>query len=528
MMNETSSGKQTRRWLVLLLGLIVVGLVVVLLWPEQRPSATPPSSLAAMPAPSVAVVHFNQATADLTQLTTLWQTFAAATADFDPPLDTPLQTLPQHLAALNISLAADVRPWLGQTVSLSLLSWGDATTTAAWVLAADSVDEAAADGFVDKVNAGEWSAVRSDNLVLIGSSETAVQQALTTLSGESIATDAVYQEAIASLPADHPFTIFVPGERVPSLVEQVWASTSLSNTIPLPQLLPSDGLQSLALALTPTATGLQIDSTRLYAPAAPAVWLAEPQTHHLAPANTLAYLAVGGLDRLWASYLQTLSTNPDQADALEAIALLGDQFGLDPNRDLFPLLDGETAVILTPSRSGPAAQLLRLNLGGTLVASTSDPDTLAANLAGFTTAISNPQLGVATVAATAVNDIPLTQIETSLLPGISFVYGVGHEALLLSTSAESVGELSGVNGRSLADAPDYQAAQTAIGQPPMLFIKVNELVEVFGSSAFMLAQAQEFTRETAVLQPLHILAASSSVSQNMVQNKVILVIEANE
>ena len=535
MANETPPAPKNGRLLLFgLLAVSLIGLVLVWLWGDGLPAAQVEQSLTAMPAESLAIVHFDQTTADLTQLTALWQTFLTATTDFDPPLNTPFQTIPAWLQARNISLADDVLPWLGQTVSLALLSLSDDGTTAVWVLAADSVDADMADNFVAKLTAAGVSATRSDNLVLLGSSETAVQQAITAQNNQAISDDTTYQESIAPLPPDHPFTVYVAGGQVQPLLERVWAQTAVAATLPLPQLINSNGLRSLALAITPTEVGLQIDTATLYDPdqlsaaqqAAHNTWLADPQTDHIAPENTLFYLNGLGLNLFWDTY----ATSPDWADSLEAMQLLGDQFGFNPNSDLFPYLDGETAVILTPSRSGTAAQLLRLNLGGTILAGTSDPDTLSANLVGFTTAISDPQLGLATVQETAVHDIPFTQIETSLLPGLSLVYGVGQDYLILSSSADSIGELNFGNGRSLADNPDYQKAQTALptGHSPALFINVTELVGTFRTSGFMLAQAREFERQTAVLQPLHFLAASRNISENTTQNRIVLFIETDD
>ena len=535
MTNESSPSPKNRRLLVF--GLLVVSitsLLIVRFLVGDSPNAEVDLSLTAVPAGSLAVAHFDRTTADLTQLISLWQTFTTATSDFDPPLNTPFQTIPAWLQAHNISLADDVLPWLGQTVSLALLSLSDDGPTAEWILVADSTDEVMTDAFVAKLAATSLSVARANHLIIIGSSETAVQQAITVQKNQSISDNTTYQSAIASLPADHPFTIYVAGNQMEPLVETVWAQTAVSNTLPFPQFLNMNSLRSLAIAITASEAGLQIDTTTLYDPAqlsliqqtALNTWLEKPQTDKIAPENSLFYLNGAGLNLLWQMY----ADSPAQADSREAMQLLGEQFGFNPNKDLFPFLDGETAVILSPSRSGTATQLLRLNLGGTLLVSTSKPDTLSANLTGFTTAISDPQLGIATVQETAVHNIPLTQLQTGLIPGLSLVYGVGQGYLLLSSSTDSLSELNFGNGRSLADNPDYQIAKAALpaGKKPTLFVNVTELVEIFRTSGFMLAQAREFARHTAVLQPIHLITASSSASETTTQNRIILFVKTDD
>ena len=552
MKNETSPSPvgpfTNRRWLiatfvvVILLGGIILFFTDPFHWHwRQRLSGHTEPSIAAMPPHSMMVVQFDQATADLPRLAALWHTFTNATADFDPPLSTPFQTFPQLLQDLNITLAADVLPWLGQTASLSFLSFNNEPNPNEWVVAADSVDATVADAFLAKLAEswelysgstptfnnyqrvaitnfpGSLAISRSANLVLVGSSETAVKQAIDAQYGDSLSQDIIYQEALATLPPDSPLTIYLPGAQIQPMAEAVWGQTPMSTTLPLPQFINSNDLRSLAFAVTTTAFGLQIDSSTLYDPtqlsaarqAALELWLVERQTDRIAPENTLAYLSHGGFNMLWQSYRNAVNANPEQADIMEAIELLGDRFGLDPNRDLFDYLDGETAVLITPSRAGSAAQLLGLNLGVTLLAETSQPDLLATNLDTLTAAISDPQLGIATVNKTAVNDIPLHQIETSLLPGISLVYGISHDTLLLSTSEATIGELNFGSGPSLADNPQFQLAQAAMptGKQPALFINMAELIQTWRTSGIMLLRARQFERETAVLRPITLLAA---------------------
>jgi hypothetical protein len=303
-------------------------------------------------------------------------------------------------------------------------------------------------------------------------------------------------------------------------------------------LANSVGIISMALSLNTTPDGLLIHDSITYDfdelseadRAAFDAWLETSQTAAHVPEDTLLYLAGSGLDKVWPVYRHSLAeSGGDASDFDESMQLFGEQFGLDPGTDLFPYLDGEAAVAIVPSRSGPLAQVLRLNLGVALVANMHDEAALATNLANFSEAIADPQLALATVKDASADELTLYEITTSLQPGFPLVYGTGQEHFLLGTSRETLTAFNFDGGVSLADNAAFQAAQAALpdARMPTFYADIATLLQTLQSSPFLLARGRALTEQTAVFQPIRTIAAINKVSENKVQNSIVLFINTD-
>lgn len=538
-------GKTTR---LLLIGfvLVVVG-AALLLWVDpfgwhvwQRWMGGYDAAITAVPANSQVYIGLNLLNADRERLNEL----AAA---FDP--DASQDGLEQLLVEeWGLSLEEDILTWIGQYVGVALLNIETAengSLSLHWVAAAELLDPEAADLFLEKwretwiqkydqtaetrtykgieliVFSGQPELVfgRSDNLVLFGSDVEAVQQAIDTQGEESLADSASYQEATAQLPANRLLTFYTNGDELRD------ALTALSGTLSLTtpgDMLP-EAMQGTAVSFSLVNAGVQLDTITLYdadeltptQQQALTTQVQKVETAAFFPANTPVYAVGQGLDLLWGSYRDSFIAQTSQQDFTESMQLFADEFGLNPDTDLFPLLDGEAAFGLIPGTTG--LEEMGLPVGGTAVIHTNDPAQLTANLEAFSQTFGNPQTGIGTVTTGTHNGFTTSQIESVLFPGWHPVYTTQEQFFVLGSDLAALQALVWDGGPSLAAAPRYQQTWQVFPADftPGLYIDMAGLVEMLQTTATDFSQ----------LKPITTIAMAGSSAENRVHQTLVVFIQ---
>jgi hypothetical protein len=274
------------------------------------------------------------------------------------------------LGQTGIDYAADVRDWLGAQVAIALASSGALGSAPQTLLIAAVKDPIAAESEVPRLMARDGVAYRPEtyrgqramigsgtsyalvhDLLLVAGTPERLRAALDAEAdvAPSLADSPAFGAAMGTIPADHLASIFVDAARAVSL----GAGSHLG------------GYSTAALALTAHPDGLHLDGLAPFAAdaaskAARGAFALGSRTSSLAawmPTTTRAELVVFGLQQSLADLEAEMGTNPsfgpatDALNQLRAIAALG--LGINLDRDLLPLLDGEVALALT--RLDPAA-----------------------------------------------------------------------------------------------------------------------------------------------------------------------------
>ena len=216
----------------------------------------------------------------------------------------------------------------------------------------------------------------------------------------SLADSAAFVAAMSTIPPDHLATIFVDAARAVSL--------DVAGHL--------GGYSTAALALTARADGLHLDGIAPFAADAASVdargaFALGSRTSSLSawmPPTTRAELVFVGLRQSLADLEAEMGTNPafgpatDALNQLRAIAALG--LGINIDRDLLPLFDGEAALALTDLHPAP--------IHGQLLLRPSDPSAAAAalgrmrdGLAARGSAVSTSQAAGTTITSVTVPGI---------------------------------------------------------------------------------------------------------------------------
>jgi len=279
------------------------------------------------------------------------------------------------LGQAGIDYLKEVRPWLGAQVAVAIAP-GEAGGAPQILLLAAVKDPAAAQGAVPRLLAGGGAAFTSetyrgqatmtspqasyallDDLLLVATSRERLHMALDAASNRSpsLADSPAFREAMSTVPADHLASAYL----------------DLPRTLGIGAGGHVGGYSTAALAITADADGVHLngsvpfvaDAASEEARAAHALGARSSTLAGWMPRSTSAEGVIFGLAQSLADLEATIADDAalapaaDALNQLRAIAALG--LGINVDRDLLPLLDGEAAVALNEvGPEGPHGQLL--------------------------------------------------------------------------------------------------------------------------------------------------------------------------
>ena len=480
------------------------------------------------------------------------------TPDFDSGLDLLDANM---LEEFGFTFQDDILPWLGRFagVGVSTLEFDDFGNPeeVSWSLIVSTRNEDASDSFLVKLrdyisdesgydfDATSYEDVtiyeldtadrlervamtRSDGLVIFGSGALTIQASIDAEKGDSLADSDDYKVLAAELPGNRALTFYADSSIVESLQE------ALQQDLPLgvgPGDLPALDDASAAFSLSLADEGVQFDTVNLVDREGMSAnqqelldsIIVEPVTDHLFPDSTVVYFAGQRLDLVWASIRDSLSEfiSPDEFE--ESMDQFTEEFGINPDTQIFSLLDGEWAVGVLPSSAGMLSKELDVDLGIAILAQTSDPDTLSGNLRILGDSLEQQFLFVE---ATTEGGIETYIIREDPEGPALLSFGLGQSYLFVSTDADANDRIF-TDGPSLVDSDYYQEVWRAVPSQmtPAFYLNVSGLV---GAIREVMTQGDfdNFDEVVQYLQPISSIAAASEAGGDVAHTTTIIFITA--
>jgi hypothetical protein len=206
----------------------------------------------------------------------------------------------------------------------------------------------------------------------------------------------------------------------------------------------------------------------------------------------------------------------------QAMAQLESQIGINPNKDLFPYLDGEFMLAGMPSTEG-ALQSAHINLGAAAIIETSDSKKVKSAVDKVVAAVKE-QAGLS-ITPKSAGDLSYYSVTEPQSKIEMLAAGVGKQYLVFGTSSSLVEGL--FNGKSsLTNSKSYQNAIKVLpnGSYTSIYIDVQGLLATIRKSMTG-STLQQFDQTVKVLGPIPaVVAGGSAVGQNMVRSTIVIIV----
>lgn len=472
------------------------------------------AAMRAMPAGTRIYFGFDLRNLSPEKLDRVIKPFAAASREAEiQEYDDMLRQIDESLQQdLGITLSEDILPWIGQYLGVGFLEvdlggidpfgYSSQTPEIHPVLAIEARDRAGADDFLEKV--GEkwtedmdqesqsleyrglsityWTSAkptqglaytRVKSVVLIAQSVDDLEQAVDAYHGESLADNPDYKSLLGDLHRDRGLTIFTTGEALSGIYDEMPEWVNVSGQFEI--------MRGYAMTLAIVDEGVQFDIVASidgeayaeeFGEPYPTIFI-QPVAPAMVPEASVIYLGGFPINSAWENYRTSMEQAGTAEDVNEALELLSGEIGLDLD-EFFAALDGVFALSVIPRDikpgTGPYGSFLPFDL--LLMVGTSQPDEVLEMLEPLA-AMLGESIGVDLKSA-ARGDFTLYDVydpygETSI-----FLFGVGKEHLVLSTSGEVLDQSFGV-GPSLATDEGYQQAAAALpgDMDPVMYVDVS-------------------------------------------------------
>ena len=382
--------------------------------------------------------------------------------------------------ASGVSYQRDIRPWLGKEAALALLNTPGQTAGSLVILAVSDRDKA--EGFLQRVaGAPSRQSYRGTDISTYGTTAAAFAGGYLVIGqlpglrlaidaaagrGPSLAKSKVFQKASGNLPDGRVADLYASPDGVSRLLASQGGAIGAAGA-----LIDQPALQGAAISLTPKKDGAQVIVHSVLDPKVakqvPRSKEFEPDLVGSVPKDAMAYLGLTRLDqagrRLLAAGLAGGGAGRQLTTLLErAQRDLSRRAGVDLDKDVLPLLQGEVALWLAPSVPAPIL---------TLIASTDDEQRTREAFARLQQPIARllaaPGGGAVSWQERDVDGVKAFQLRLGV--GIELDYAVFDGKLVVSTSLSGVRAVKERKG-SLADNESFDA--TLGGHPK----KVTSLV----------------------------------------------------
>ena len=520
----------------------------------------------AMPPETSLYLGVNLLNLDQERIREIQQAFqdAAQGTYIDDEMDFVEEDFDELQDELGISLEDDVLPWIGQYAGFGVIDPNIneyvEIETADWLFAVEARDKDAADAFLLKLTDAisddsdirfhevtyqevliyeydtqyEWEELalaRSDNLVLIGNGARIIENAIATQQKESLVDALYYRQIVGNLPRQRAVT-FV-------LNPLFWQETSdiLAEELDT----GSDGLFSnefagLGFSWSLIDEGIQIDIVTAFdqeqmdettVQLLEAMADRQPLTDRLSE-DTIAYWQGNHLDLIWQAIADQMMDSVGRDDFQESMAIFEDEFGFDPDQDLFAQLNGNWIVAIVPSQDSiyawivaivPSqdsiyAQYADINLGGVWLAQGNDLETLARTAEDVADVMSEEGFSMNDIRRDDLLLYEVTEDE-------GFGFGTSEEFAFMGTSGRDIEQLY-IHDSSLMDNEVHQQTWRAFprGMTPLFYLNATALID-------SLERSDEIDQEELpVWRPITVAAgATDLINHDTVHHTLIIFIE---
>ncbi|MGA1600940.1 MAG: DUF3352 domain-containing protein [Prochlorothrix sp.] len=284
------------------------------------------------------------------------------------------------------------------------------------------------------------------------------------------ATDAALRSALT---LENPlFHLYVPDYG--GLINQLLVAAPNAAPLPPETLAQLEQFEGMSLGLGLEEQGLRMQTvvtldesveTLAFEPAP-----GEILTH--LPDSTLALFSGHNLSGLWQTYGQQAQVNPQLSIGLENLRRRFQQFGLDPDRDLFSWMTGEFALGAVPSQGGLMGQL---GLGAVVVLDSADRPTTEATLDKLDRLAERSNLRVQD--STTADGQPLTQwvlpqgiFQNEVLLGHGWLDG---DSFFIGIGGSTVEAMVDPQAMPLSQSATFQTAAAALPDRNAGYFYVN-------------------------------------------------------
>lgn len=431
------------------------------------------------------------------------------------------------LGDIGLDYAADVRPWLGNQVAVAM-SPGDASGGGPHLLLLVSVrDPAAARTAAPAVVGGDattfapepYRGVEAmigetvsfavlDDLLVVSDTRDGLRAALDANAdvAPSLADSAAFESAMRELPTDHLASIYVDLRRLVSLDGDATLG----------------GYATAALALVAEPDGLHLDGDIPFDAAtagaggeeAFALAADSAELPQWMPADTRAEVALFGVQQAILAAEEQLSAESAFSAATEALnqlrALAAVGLGINLDRDLLPLFDGETAIAIQGlEASGPTGQLLLRP---------SDPAGADGALARMRDALVERGSSVET---RRVRGVAITSIEIPEIASLAYAMVDGVVVIGLNADDVAASVSARLDGATLAGSELYTAPFALLGAHLGNELWVN-LSGLLDASPDFIEPGSEFRD---ILHQIGELAAAAAASGDHLEVRSVLTVK---
>jgi hypothetical protein len=455
---------------------------------------------------------------------------------------------------LGLSFTDDVVPWLGRHAAFVVTSGDFSGSEAEFMFIVETRSRGNADDFVSKFVAAledkqdkkfsqdekdgvtvftskaefDWEddmvIARAGKFVYLANSEDAVLESINLARSDSLAGSDGYKNAVAALPRNRVATFYMNPEFLNSVYEEMslYGPSSAG-------LLADTGLAGIAMSISIVDEGVRLDGATAYdadkiddfqKETLGASYL-DLTTDALVPGDTFFFAGVNtslGFGRF---------TEPDSplynSDMAESFDLLESEYGISIP-DLFDLLSGEFAFAVGPARDGMLAELGEVNVGLTMLASTSDEQGFNDWFDGFLDAASSDLYLEYDSSNTKVGDYQLKELSIQDVPGpYALIYGADNGYIVLGTS-KSLLEAGLDSSDTLANNPTYIETWKAFPSDsvPYMYMDVKEFMNFLVDSADSYnAESMRNTRKN--LEKIPVVAIAMNQNSNYVQSFTAIV-----
>lgn len=461
-----------------------------------------------------------------------------------------------------ISMRDDVLPWAEGSVTLGIeeleISMLGEISNASWVLAVQTADPHATDLFMNKLGLalhsraeGEmerrsyrgveitaWgtkdhddfiSYARAGSFALLASRQEYVETAIDTWDGISAVDPKIYWSLIEELPATRELAIFVDGAKIGDFLRGLSGRENIFGLMPR-------GMSSfarMAIAISSTDDGLQIDvvadyrglelgSDQIEMLAASAV---PARTADIMPKETFFYYSGRRLDLIWDSLRDGLGQNNNVAEFAELTDLVGSEFGIDLEIDLFDYLAGEWALAGIPSR-GAASDQQASTPELIFLAEIKDSERLKEVAQNLGAIIEAKQ--ISKVAVVEERDLLIYELTPLGANEVKSVYGFAPGYLFIASSRSPV-DLVFHGDETLAESESYKYIwQTFTTEmQPRLFLDLEKL-RIAQSSSSPNPNGSELVNLGGYLGTVERIAAATEPLDEGIARATIVVLFADE
>jgi uncharacterized protein DUF3352 len=372
-------------------------------------------------------------------------------------------------------LESQVRPWLGGEAALALLPSGNTATS---LILLEVSDRARAEAFLNAV--GRWrpevhrgtpvrlyntlAAAFVGDFLAIGRAPN-VRGAIDARATSSLRDEELFKSAVERLDLSRPLLYaYTPEAGVRRLLQRQPGLVGR-----LGDLLSRPGLRGVAAAVRFEDAGLRVAISSELVPLLPGAAGGErsafkPKLTAVAPADTIAYLGVKGVEQLF-ERLSALAGGRGSTLARTLVRLrarIGPGGARALRRAVRPLRDRESALVVTPPAEAPVVSLV---VGDT--SRRQGGDVLVALQPLFARLLRAPQQGqVPSLEPRRIGGVDTVTLQ--LLPGLELTYAAFGSRIVVSTSLEGIRRLEGGTAslaRSGTFAPglgDFLARPTSV------------------------------------------------------------------